>query len=98
MNLKSLFTETVKVNEETEGYIRLVITRGTGTLGLNPFQCPEATVFIIVENIKLYTKEMYEDGMSIIVAKRPRIHPECLDPQVKSLNYLNNILAKIEAN
>jgi branched-chain amino acid aminotransferase len=66
-------------------------------LGLNPFLCPTATVFIIVESIKLYPDEMYEDGMSIIVAKRPRIPKECLDPQVKSLNYLNNILAKIEA-
>jgi branched-chain amino acid aminotransferase len=74
-----------------------VITRGTGTLGLNPFLCPTATVFIIVENIKLYTDEMYREGMSIIVAKRPRIPAHCLDPKVKSLNYLNNILAKIEA-
>ncbi len=95
--LEEIVRETVKVNEQLDGYIRLVFTRGTGTLGLNPFLCPKATVFIIVENIKLYPKDMYEDGMSIIVANRPRIHPECLDPQVKSLNYLNNILAKIEA-
>jgi len=88
---------TVQINDQKDGYIRLVITRGTGTLGLNPFLCPTATVFIIVENIKLYTDEMYREGMSIIVAKRPRIPAQCLDPKVKSLNYLNNILAKIEA-
>ena len=88
---------TVQINDQKDGYIRLVITRGTGTLGLNPFLCPTATVFIIVENIKLYTDEMYREGMSIIVAKRPRIPANCLDPKVKSLNYLNNILAKIEA-
>ncbi|HIA72400.1 MAG TPA: branched-chain-amino-acid transaminase [Phycisphaerales bacterium] len=89
--------ETVKINNQKDGYIRLVFTRGKGTLGLNPFLCPEATVFVIVESIKLYPEEMYEDGMSIIVAKRPRVPAECLDPKVKSLNYLNNILAKIEA-
>ena len=88
---------TVKINNQQDGYIRLVFTRGLGTLGLNPFQCPTATVFIIVEKIKLYTDEMYEEGMSIIVAKRPRVPMRCLDPKVKSLNYLNNILAKIEA-
>ena len=89
--------ETVKINERQNGYIRLVFTRGIGTLGLNPFLCPTATVFIIVEKIKLYTDEMYEEGMSIIVAQRPRIPTQCLDPKVKSLNYMNNILGKIEA-
>jgi branched-chain amino acid aminotransferase len=95
--LEEIVRESVKVNNQLDGYIRLVFTRGTGTLGLNPFLCPTATVFIIVEKIKLYTDEMYEDGMSIIVANRPRVPVRCLDPQVKSLNYLNNILAKIEA-
>jgi len=95
--LEEIVRESVKVNEQQNGYIRLVCTRGKGTLGLNPFLCPTATVFVIVENIKLYPDEMYEDGMSIIVAKRPRVPIRCLDPQVKSLNYLNNILAKIEA-
>jgi branched-chain amino acid aminotransferase len=95
--LEEHLRETVKINNQVDGYIRLVFTRGKGTLGLNPFQCPTATVFIIVEKIKLYTDEMYEEGMSIIVAKRPRVPRSCLDPKVKSLNYLNNILAKIEA-
>jgi branched-chain amino acid aminotransferase len=95
--MEEIVREAVAVNEQKDGYIRLVFTRGKGTLGLNPFLCPTATVFVIVESIKLYPDEMYEDGMSIIVAKRPRVPKECLDPQVKSLNYLNNILAKIEA-
>ncbi|MDP7009147.1 MAG: branched-chain-amino-acid transaminase [Phycisphaerales bacterium] len=95
--IEEAIRETVAINDRQDGYIRLVFTRGKGTLGLNPFLCPSATVFIIAEKIKLYPDEMYEDGMSIIVAKRPRVPVECLDPQVKSLNYLNNILAKIEA-
>jgi branched-chain amino acid aminotransferase len=95
--IEEVVRETVKINNQKDGYIRLVFTRGKGTLGLNPFLCPDATVFVIVEKIKLYPEEMYDDGMSIIVAKRPRVPAECLDPKVKSLNYLNNILAKIEA-
>jgi branched-chain amino acid aminotransferase len=95
--MEEIVREAVAVNEQSDGYIRLVFTRGKGTLGLNPFLCPTPTVFVIVEKIKLYPTEMYEDGMSIVVAKRPRVPIECLDPQVKSLNYLNNILAKIEA-
>lgn len=89
--------ETVEVNGITDGYVRLVFTRGVGTLGLHPFHCPKPTVFVIADTIKLYPPELYEDGMKIIVADRPRIPRECLDPQIKSLNYLNNILAKIEA-
>ncbi len=78
-------------------YIRLVVTRGAGTLGLHPFKCPRPGVIIVVDTIQLYPKELYEQGMKVIVAKRPRIPAECLDPAIKSLNYLNNILAKIEA-
>jgi branched-chain amino acid aminotransferase len=95
--MEEIVREAVAVNEQKDGYIRLVFTRGKGTLGLNPFLCPTPSVFVIVEKIKLYPTEMYEEGMSIVVAKRPRIPVACLDPQVKSLNYLNNILAKIEA-
>jgi len=80
-----------------DGYIRLVITRGKGSLGLNPNHCPRAGTIIIVDRIHLYPAEMYVQGMPIIVAKRPRIPAECLDPAIKSLNYLNNILAKMEA-
>jgi branched-chain amino acid aminotransferase len=79
------------------GYIRLVVTRGVGTLGLHPFKCPTPGVFIIADQIQLYPEELYETGMAVIIAKRPRINPTMLDPSVKSLNYLNNILAKVEA-
>ena len=89
--------ETVAANELVDGYIRLVFTRGVGTLGLHPFLCPVPTVFVIADTISLYPQELYDNGMEIIVAKRPRVPRECLDPQIKSLNYLNNILAKIEA-
>jgi branched-chain amino acid aminotransferase len=95
--IEEAIRETVSINDRQDGYIRLVFTRGKGTLGLNPFLCPKPTVFIIAEKINLYPDEMYEDGMSIIVSERPRLPIACLDPQVKSLNYLNNILAKIEA-
>lgn len=89
--------ETVKANGIVDGYIRLVVTRGVGTLGLNPFTCKEAMVFIIADNIQLYPEELYEKGLRIISATTVRNHPLAIPPQVKSLNYLNNILAKIEA-
>jgi len=82
----------------TDGYIRLVITRGEGNLGLDPRSCPSPTVIIIADSIKLYPSEMYEQGMEVVTAATIRNHPDALDPRVKSLNYLNNILAKLEAN
>lgn len=87
---------TMEANDRTDGYIRLVVTRGEGTLGLNPFNCCRPTVFIICDNIALYPREMYEEGMEVIVARTRRCSADMLDPQVKSLNYLNNIRAKIE--
>ncbi|MEM9065434.1 MAG: aminotransferase class IV [Planctomycetota bacterium] len=89
--------ECVAANGIKEGYIRLVITRGEGTLGLNPFMCPEPGVICIADSITLYTAEMYAKGMRVLVAERPRIPVAALDPRIKSLNYLNNILAKTEA-
>ncbi|MBI1303933.1 MAG: branched-chain-amino-acid transaminase [Phycisphaera sp.] len=89
--------ETVVANGLKDAYIRLVVTRGAGPLGLNPFTCPKPATIIIVDRITLYPEEMYAEGMPVIVAKRPRVPVECLDPAVKSLNYLNNILAKVEA-
>jgi branched-chain amino acid aminotransferase len=89
--------ETMEANGITDGYIRLVFTRGVGTLGLHPFRCPTPGTFIIADKIQLYPEELYEEGMAVIVAKRPRIPIDCLDPRIKSLNYLNNILAKVEA-
>jgi len=88
---------TVRANTVTNGYIRLVVTRGVGTLGLNPFVCKRGMVIIIASNIQLYPEELYEKGMKIISASTMRNHPQALPPQVKSLNYLNNILAKMEA-
>jgi branched-chain amino acid aminotransferase len=89
--------ETVKANDVVDGYIRLVVTRGVGTLGLNPFTCESGSIFIIADNIQLYPEELYEKGMKVISATTVRNHPLAIPPQVKSLNYLNNILAKIEA-
>jgi branched-chain amino acid aminotransferase len=89
--------ETVKANNITEGYIRLLATRGIGSLGLNPFNCRDSQIIIIADQIQLYPKELYEKGMKVISAATQRNHPLSLPPQVKSMNYLNNILAKIEA-
>jgi branched-chain amino acid aminotransferase len=89
--------KTVEANGVIDGYIRLVVTRGVGTLGLNPFVCENSRIFIIADNIQLYPEELYEKGMRVISATTVRNHPLALPPQVKSLNYLNNILAKIEA-
>ena len=89
--------ETAEVNNVVDGYIRLVVTRGVGTLGLNPFICENARIFIIADNIQLYPQELYEKGMKVISASTVRNHPLAIPPQIKSLNYLNNILAKIEA-
>jgi branched-chain amino acid aminotransferase len=89
--------QTVEANEVTDGYIRLVVTRGVGTLGLNPFICERSCVFIIADSIQLYPEELYEKGMKVISATTVRNHPLAIPPQAKSLNYLNNILAKIEA-
>lgn len=79
-------------------YIRLVVTRGKGDLGLSPTNCDRPTVFCIAAGIKLYTEEQYEKGMAVITSVQRRNKATIVDPQIKSLNYLNNILAKIEAN
>lgn len=89
--------ETVEANNITDGYVRLVVTRGVGTLGLNPFICKNSCIYIIADSIQLYPEELYEKGMSVISATTVRNHPLAIPPQAKSLNYLNNILAKIEA-
>ncbi len=88
--------ETVAANELQDGYIRLVITRGAGSLGLDINQTSNPQVIIIADTISLYPPELYEQGLKLITASTIRNHPQALSPQVKSLNYLNNILAKIE--
>jgi branched-chain amino acid aminotransferase len=95
--LEDAIRETMAANDLQDAYIRLIFTRGVGTLGLHPFKCPTPGTIIIADKIQLYPEELYEQGMHVIVAKRPRIPIPCLDPRIKSLNYLNNILAKIEA-
>lgn len=87
----------IEANNITEGYIRLVVTRGYGTLGLDPRKCPVPGIICIADEIHLFPKEMYDKGMRVIVANRPKTPIACLDPRTKSLNYLNNILAKCEA-
>jgi branched-chain amino acid aminotransferase len=88
--------ETVAANNLRDGYIRLLITRGVGPLGLNPYQCPKAGIIIIASGISLYSAEKYETGLNLITCATRRPTPAALSPQVKSLNYLNNIMAKIE--
>jgi branched-chain amino acid aminotransferase len=77
-------------------YIRVVVTRGSGTLGLNPFKCSEPQVVVIADKIELYPKKVYDQGLEIVTVSTVRNHPAALSPRIKSLNYLNNILAKIE--
>ena len=89
--------DTIRQNELHDGYVRLVVTRGSGDLGLNPSLCPRATVFIIASRITLYPEEMYRNGLSVVTCATRRIPHGALSPMVKSLNYLNNVLAKIEA-
>ena len=89
--------ETVRANGVLDGYVRLVVTRGVGYLGLSPTRTANPSVFIIADQIELYPPEMYEKGMAVITSSVVRNHPNAVSPRIKSLNYLNNILAKIEA-
>ncbi len=89
--------DTVAANEKKDAYIRLVVSRGPGDLGIDPAKCSRATVVIIVATIALYPEEIYQKGVNLVTASVRRIPMESLDPRVKSLNYLNNILAKLEA-
>ena len=88
--------DTLAINGIKDGYIRLVVTRGAGSLGLDPNRCSDPQVIVITDHIALYPKELYENGLDIITASTIRNHPQALSARVKSLNYLNNILAKIE--
>lgn len=89
--------QCIEANGLTDGYIRLLFTRGVGTLGLDPRKCPRPSLICIADQIMLYPPDLYANGMSVIIAKRPKTPTVCLDPTMKSLNYLNNILAKVEA-
>ena len=94
--LKDAVLNTLKANNLKDSYIRLVVTRGVGKLGLNPFLCSESQVIIITDFIQLYSEELYEKGLDAIIVPTIRNHSAALNPNVKSLNYLNNIMAKIE--
>ena len=89
--------KTVELNEKKEGYIRLLVTRGKGNLGIDPASCPVCSVIIIVEDIQIYPQELYDKGIKIITSASRRLSPDIFDPRVKSLNYLTNIMAKLEA-
>jgi branched-chain amino acid aminotransferase len=89
--------ECVRVNKKINGYIRLIITRGQGDLGLNPYLCKKTSLIIITGDIQLYPEEYYKRGIAIISSSVRRISPGQFDARIKSLNYLNNVLAKIEA-
>lgn len=95
-DLTAAVDSTVAANRLTEGYVRLVVTRGAGTLGLDPRKTSDPQVIIIADTIALYPREMYEQGLKLITASTIRNHPQALSARIKSLNYLNNILAKIE--
>src|SRR5947199_1309099 len=90
--------ETIRKNDLRDGYIRLIVTRGVGNLGLNPAQCKRPSVIIIATTIALYSKEMYQNGLTVVTVATRRTGPGALNPAVKSLNYLNNVMARIEAN
>ncbi|MFP6575634.1 MAG: branched-chain-amino-acid transaminase [Pirellulaceae bacterium] len=94
--LAATVTATLSANDIQDGYIRLVVTRGAGTLGLDPNLTSDPQVIIITDHITLYPDEYYENGLKIVTVATRRNHPDALNPRIKSLNYLNNILAKIE--
>ena len=90
--------ETIRQNDLREGYIRLIVTRGVGNLGLNPEQCKKPSVIIITAQIALYPEAVYRNGLTVVTCATRRTNPSALNPAVKSLNYLNNVMARIEAN
>ncbi len=94
--IKEALNKTVKASELDDPYIRLVITRGEGTLGLDPRKCAKPQIIIIVDKIQLYSEELYKKGLNTAIVSTIRNHYEALNPRIKSLNYLNNILAKIQ--
>ncbi len=95
--LQEAILQTLKANNLSDAYIRIVVTRGCGTLGLDPAKCSNPQIIIITDSITLYPKEMYENGLEVITVPTTRTSHSALSPKIKSLNYLNNIMAKIEA-
>ncbi len=95
--LSGMLAEGVTRAAKSDGYIRLVVTRGIGDLGINPGLCPRPTVISIFDDIRLYPRECYERGIAVVTASSRRLQGDVFDPRIKSLNYLNNVLAKLEA-
>lgn len=96
--MQEALVETLRRNELRDGYIRLVVSRGAGNLGLDPNRCPKASVIIIVEQLAIYSEENYKTGLKTVSVSQRRNIPDALNPKIKSLNYLNNILVKIQSN
>jgi branched-chain amino acid aminotransferase len=96
--MEKLVEEAVDANQKKDGYIRLVVTRGDGPLGIDPFKCPKAKIIIIVGDIQIYPQEYYTKGIAAVTSSYRRIPLDCFDVRIKSLNYLNNVLAKMEAH
>ncbi|MFD3269454.1 branched-chain-amino-acid transaminase [Paenibacillus dendritiformis] len=97
-DMQDAMVETIRRNELRDGYIRLIVSRGAGNLGLDPRRCPQASVIIIVEQLAIYPEEAYRNGLRTVSVSQRRNIPDALNPKIKSLNYLNNILVKIQAN
>ena len=95
--MAAVVEETVRRNQQESAYIRLIVTRGVGDLGIDPRSCPKATVIVIVTDIRVYPKEMYAGGMKVVTSATRQVSHESFDSRIKSLNYLKNILGKIDA-
>lgn len=96
--MKEAILETIRANDLKDAYVRLVISRGPGDLGLDPRKCDKPTIVIIASAIQLYPEELYQQGLKLVTVATRRNGPEMVNPRIKSLNYLNNIMARIEAN
>lgn len=96
--MEDALVETLRRNELRDGYIRLIVSRGAGNLGLDPNRCSKASVIIIVEQLAIYSEEAYKTGLKTVSVSTKRNLPDALNPKIKSLNYLNNILVKIQSN
>lgn len=96
--MEKAILKTIRANELEDAYIRVVISRGVGDLGLDPRKCPDPTIVIIASDIELYDEKLYEKGLKVRTVPTRRNGPEMVNPRIKSLNYLNNIMARIEAN
>lgn len=94
--MQDVVVETVRLNEKRDAYIRLVVTRGDGDLGLSPSKCPQPTLFVIVDDIGIYPEKVYREGVEVIISDIRRVPASCINPEWKTLNYMNNILAKLD--